>query len=149
MGWTLGQYLFRRYIVIMAWLFVGTFALIFIIDFAEFSSRTSSLPAFTLPLSLAIIGMRVPMFMQQTVPFIALLATMVLLVNLNRRSELVIIRAAGISVWRFLLPLGISAFLFGLLIILVAAFREVEVTQEHRRDRRKPAKSKDHSKKES
>ncbi|MEZ5781874.1 MAG: LPS export ABC transporter permease LptG [Rhizobiaceae bacterium] len=119
MGWTLGQYLFRRYIVIMAWLFVGTFALIFIIDFAEFSSRTSSLPAFTLPLSLAIIGMRVPMFMQQTVPFIALLATMVLLVNLNRRSELVIIRAAGISVWRFLLPLGISAFLFGLLIILV------------------------------
>ena len=31
----------------------------------------ASLPAFTLPLSLAIIGMRVPMFMQQTVPFVA------------------------------------------------------------------------------
>lgn len=118
MGWTLGRYLFQRYVTIMAWLFVGTFALVFIIDFAEFSSRTSSLPAFTLPLSLAIIGMRVPMFMQQTVPFVALLATMVLLVNLNRRSELVITRAAGVSVWQFLLPLGLGAFLFGLLVIL-------------------------------
>ena len=119
MGWTLGRYLFQRYMSIVMWLFVGTFALVFIIDFAEFSSRTSSLPAFTLPLSLAIIGMRVPMFMQQTVPFVALLATMVLLVNLNRRSELVITRAAGVSVWQFLLPLGAGAFLFGLFVILV------------------------------
>lgn len=119
MGWTLGRYIFQRYMSIVMWLFVGTFALVFIIDFAEFSSRTSSLPAFTLPLSLAIIGMRVPMFMQQTVPFVALLATMVLLVNLNRRSELVITRAAGVSVWQFLLPLGAGAFLFGLFVILV------------------------------
>jgi lipopolysaccharide export system permease protein len=119
MGWTLGRYLFQRYVAIMAWLFVGTFALVFIIDFAEFSSRTSSLPAFTLPLSLAIIGMRVPMFMLQTVPFVALLGTMVLLVNLNRRSELVITRAAGVSVWQFLLPLGIGALLFGLFVILL------------------------------
>lgn len=119
MGWTLGRYLFQRYVSIIIWLFVGMFALIFIIDFAEFTSRTASLPEFTFPLSLAIIGMRVPMFMLQTVPFVALLATMVLLVNLNRRSELVITRAAGISVWQFLLPLGAGAFIFGLFIILL------------------------------
>jgi lipopolysaccharide export system permease protein len=118
MGWTLGRYLFQRYMSITIWLFVGMFALVFVIDFAEFSSRTSSLPEFTFPLSLAIVAMRVPMFMLQTVPFVALLATMVLLVNLNRRSELVITRAAGVSVWQFLLPLTVGAFLFGLFIIL-------------------------------
>lgn len=119
MGWTLGRYLFQRYMSITAWLFVGMFALVFIIDLAEFTGRASSLPEFTFPLSVAIIGMRVPMFMQQTVPFVALLSTMILLVNLNRRSELVITRAAGVSVWQFLLPLGVGAFLFGLFIILL------------------------------
>lgn len=49
--------------------------------------------------------------------------------------------------WTAALFIGVAP--AGLLIILVAAFREVEVTQEHRRDRRKPAKSKDHSVKES
>lgn len=119
MGWTLGSYLFRRYAVITAWLFLGTFALVFIIDFAEFSSRTSALPDFSFEKSLLIIAMRVPMFMLQTVPFVALFSAMALLVALNRRSELVITRAAGISVWQFLLPLGIGAFLFGLVIILL------------------------------
>lgn len=119
MGWTLGTYLFRRHAVITAWLFLGAFALIFVIDFAEFSSRTSGVANFTFLKALAIIVTRVPMFILQTVPFMALFSAMALLVSLNRRSELVIMRAAGISVWQFLLPLGIGAFLFGLVIVLL------------------------------
>ena len=117
MGWTLGNYLFRRYAVITTWMFVGAFALIFVIDFAEFTSRASGLPSFTFPLAFAIIAARVPMFILQTVPFIALFSAMALLIALNRRSELVIMRAAGISVWQFLLPIGAGAFLFGLLVV--------------------------------
>ena len=40
MGWTLGRYFFIRYATITAWFFVGIFALVFLIDFTEFSSRT-------------------------------------------------------------------------------------------------------------
>lgn len=118
MGWTLGQYLFRRYAVITLWLFLGAFGLIFIIDFAEFTSRASGLPGFRFPTALAVVVTRSPMFMLQTVPFVALFSAMALLVSLNRRSELVITRAAGISVWQFLLPLGVGAFLFGVAIVL-------------------------------
>src|SRR5690606_16064927 len=38
MGWTLGRYFFLRYAVITSWFFLGIYALVFLIDFTEFSS---------------------------------------------------------------------------------------------------------------
>ena len=70
MGWTLGRYFFFRYATITVWFFLGIFALVFLIDFTEFSSRTVGLPGFTFQLALAVSALRVPMIMQQTVPFV-------------------------------------------------------------------------------
>lgn len=114
MGWTLGRYFFFRYVTITLWFFVGIFALVFIIDFTEFSSSAAGLPGFTIQIGLAVSALRVPMVMQQVVPFVGLFAAMATLVSLNRRYELVIARAAGISAWQFLLPACIGALLFGL-----------------------------------
>ena len=119
MGWTLGRYFFFRYVTITLWFFVGIFALVFIIDFTEFSSSTAGLPGFTVQLALAVSALRVPMVMQQVVPFVGLFAAMATLVSLNRRYELVIARAAGISAWQFLLPACIGALLFGLATISI------------------------------
>ena len=47
MGFTLGRYFFFRYAIITIVVFLGIFALIFLVDFTEFSSRTSGLPGFT------------------------------------------------------------------------------------------------------
>ena len=55
-GFTLGRYFFFRYAVITSWFFLGIFALIFLIDFTEFSSRTSGLPGFTFRQALARVG---------------------------------------------------------------------------------------------
>ncbi len=117
MGWTLGRYFFVRYVTITAWFFVGVFALIFLIDFTEFTSRAASLPGFTVQLGLLISAFRVPMIMQQTVPFVALFSAMATLVSLNRKYELVIARSAGISAWQFLLPCCLGALLFGILTV--------------------------------
>ncbi len=45
MGWTLGRYFFFRYAAITTWYFIGVYALVTLIDFTEFSSRTMGLPA--------------------------------------------------------------------------------------------------------
>jgi lipopolysaccharide export system permease protein len=119
MGWTLGRYFFFRYVTITLWFFVGIFALVFIIDFTEFSSSASGLPGFNIQIALAISALRVPMVMQQVVPFVGLFAAMATLVSLNRKFELVIARAAGISAWQFLLPACIGALLFGLATISI------------------------------
>ncbi|MBL8579368.1 MAG: LPS export ABC transporter permease LptG [Mesorhizobium sp.] len=114
MGWTLNRYFLGRYLTIAAWYFVGIYALIMLIDFTEFSSRTVGLPGYSIRLAFAVSALRVPIIMQQAVPFVALVAAITTLVSLNRKSELVIARAAGISAWQFLLPCCIGALLFGL-----------------------------------
>ncbi len=46
-------------------------------------------------------------------PFVFLFGTMGAFVAMNRRSELVAMRAAGVSAWRFILPAASTAFLIG------------------------------------
>jgi lipopolysaccharide export system permease protein len=118
-GWTLGRYFFRRYIGITAWFLIGIFGLVFIIDFTEQSSRLSGLPGYSLGIGLLMTTLRTPMVLQQTVPFVALFAAMATLIALNRKYELVVARAAGISAWQFLLPACIGALLFGLATIFL------------------------------
>jgi len=117
MGWTLNRYFFFRYAVITAWFFLGISALVFIIDFTELSGRTSDIPNFSVGLALSVSAMRVPMVMQQTVPFIALFAGMATLVSLNRKYELVVARSVGVSAWQFLKPACFGALLFGILTV--------------------------------
>ncbi len=118
-GWTLGRYFFRRYIVITIWFLIGIFSLIFIIDFTEQSNRLGGLPGYSLQVGLLMTSLRAPMVLQVTVPFIALFAAMATLIVLNRKYELVIARAAGISAWQFLLPLCVGALVFGLASVIV------------------------------
>lgn len=115
---TLGGYFFRRYMLTTFWFLVGIFSLIFIIDFSEMSSRAGALPRYTVTTGLLVTALRIPTILMQTVPFVALFAGMAALISLNRRYELVVTRAAGISVWQFLRPFVIGAFLFGVLAVL-------------------------------
>ena len=117
-GLTLGKYFFRRYVVITAWFFVGIFTLAFLIDFTEFSSRTSDLPKYTMSGALFVSILHIPMIMQQVIPFIALFSGMATLISLNRRYELVVARASGVSAWQFLTPACIGALLFGMVAVL-------------------------------
>ena len=119
MTWTLGRYFFFRYATITAWFLLGIFAMVFLIDFTELSSRTSAFKNFTVQIALAISILRVPMIVQQVIPFICLFGAMATLVSLNRKYELVIARAAGISAWQFLFPVCLGALSIGLLTIFV------------------------------
>jgi lipopolysaccharide export system permease protein len=101
------------------WFFLGVTALIFLIDFINTAGLRSDVPGFTLLDSLYLTTMRVPLILQQTVPFIMLLAGITTLVSLNRRQEMVVTRAAGISAWQFMLPFVIGAVITGLLALFV------------------------------
>ncbi|HEX3406784.1 MAG TPA: LptF/LptG family permease [Caulobacteraceae bacterium] len=52
-------------------------------------------------------------------PFILLFGTMAAFVTLNRRSELIAMRAAGVSAWRFIFPAAGAAFVLGALTVTV------------------------------
>lgn len=61
--------------------------------------------------------MKTPMLIEQTLPFVVLAGTMMAVIGLNRSSELVAMRAAGVSAWRFLAPASATGFLLGVLVI--------------------------------
>lgn len=116
---TLGRYFLRRYLVTSFWFFVGVSGIIFLADFSETARRLSWLPGYTVQAALGLTAMRLPLILQQTVPFIMLFSGMTTLIMLNRRYELVVTRAAGISAWQFLSPFIAGALGIGLLVVLV------------------------------
>jgi lipopolysaccharide export system permease protein len=59
--------------------------------------------------------LKLPHTAQATLPFVAMLAMMFLLFRLSRSSELMVIRAAGVSVWQFLAPPLVLTAILGLL----------------------------------
>ncbi|HZZ88865.1 MAG TPA: LptF/LptG family permease [Caulobacteraceae bacterium] len=71
---------------------------------------------------LRLVGMmllQAPSIILLLLPFIFLFGTMAAFVTLNRRSELIAMRAAGLSAWRFIFPAAGAAFLIGILDVMV------------------------------
>ena len=114
MIYTLGRYFFRRYMALTLWFFVGVTAITYLIDFGETTSRFADVENFTIGMALVMTALRLPLILQQTVPFVALFVGITALIALNRKSEIVVTRAAGISVWQFMMPFLLGAFLIGL-----------------------------------
>jgi lipopolysaccharide export system permease protein len=63
--------------------------------------------------------LRLPSFSELTLPFAVLIGTIAVFLMLNRSSELIIIRAAGVSVWQFILPAVVVAFMLGIAFVLL------------------------------
>jgi lipopolysaccharide export system permease protein len=72
------------------------------------------------PLTLALIAvLRLPAYAEYLVAFAVLVGSIAALLQLSRRSELVVMRAGGMSVWGFLRPGLIVAFVLGTLAVTV------------------------------
>ena len=113
---TLGRYFLRRYAATVCWFLFGVVAIIYLIDFSEVVGNVSEKQGMSTAVLLT--ALRLPYIFQQTVPFIALFAGMVALIALNRRNELVVTRAAGISVWQFMMPFVAGSLILGALAVL-------------------------------
>lgn len=116
---TLARYFLKRYAITAFWFLLGVSGIIFLADFSETARRMSGLPGYSVPAALGLTAMRLPLILQQTIPFIALFAGMTTLIALNRRYELVVTRAAGISVWQFITPFVVGALALGILTFAV------------------------------
>ncbi|MGZ9098544.1 MAG: LPS export ABC transporter permease LptG [Brevundimonas sp.] len=92
-------------------------ALIMLIDFVEISRGVGSdvdLPGARI---LGLMALKSPQVILQLLPFVFLFGTLAAFVGLNRRSELIAMRAAGVSAWRFVLPAAGAALIFGVVTV--------------------------------
>ena len=109
----LSRYFGRRFFKTVMSCFGGVFFLIFTIDLVETLRRSGETPGANGPLMAWLSFLHTPIIAEQALPFAVLLGSMIAFLNLSRRLELVVARAAGVSVWQFLAPAVVVAILIG------------------------------------
>ena len=118
-GTTLARYFSIRFAKWILGLFLLVASLIFLFDFLELLRRTADKEAFTVGRAVAMSLFRVPSLIEQAIPFATLFGAMAAFVGLSRKLELVVSRAAGISVWQFSAPAIATAFAIGVFAVAV------------------------------
>ncbi|MDX7950934.1 LPS export ABC transporter permease LptG [Lichenihabitans sp. Uapishka_5] len=118
-GFTLARYLSTRFLSTVMGVFGTMFALIYLIDFVELFRRSGDTKGATAQLVALLSLLRVPAVAEQMLPFAVLFGAMFAFLNLTRKLELIVARAAGVSVWQFLLPPVAVALALGLFAVTV------------------------------
>lgn len=90
-------------------------AAVMLIDFVEISRTVGGRVEIGFFTIAGLMLLKSPATILLLLPFIFLFGTVAAFVTLNRRSELVAMRAAGVSAWRFIFPAAGAAFVAGVL----------------------------------
>lgn len=111
---TVDRYIARRFLATIGLILFSVAMLILIIDYFEQFRKHSAREDFTGLTSLKLAAMHTPAILEDILPFVFLFGTIICLINLSRKLELVVVRAAGLSAWRFLAAPIVLAILIGL-----------------------------------
>jgi len=114
-GWTLAIYFARRFAIMVLGIFLFFAILVGTITYLEFTTRTMSANAFDAVQVLLLTLYKVPGIAEELLPFVTLFGSISAFVVANRRLEVVVARAAGLSAWQFLLPACAVGLIIGII----------------------------------
>ena len=132
-GGTLARYFGMRFLNTVLMVFAGIFLLVALLDYIELMRRASDIPNVSGLLVAKTSLYRVPQVTERILPFCILIGAMSCYLNLSRRLELVVARAAGMSAWQFVAPALIVAFLLG--VFATAVYNPVSAILQERSKR--------------
>jgi lipopolysaccharide export system permease protein len=118
-GFTLGRYLSLHFARTIFAVFGTVFTLVYTLDFVELMRRAGDAEGATPALMAQLAVFRTPAVAEQVLPFAILFGSMAALLQLSRKLELVVARAAGISAWQFLQPGIFVATLIGVASVML------------------------------
>lgn len=118
-NWTLTRYIASRFLLAIVTTMAVCSLLIFMIDFVELLRQSGKYGEVPAPALASIALLRLPAYAEFLFGFAVLVGSISALLHLNRKSELAVMRAGGMSVWQFLMPGILVAFLVGLFGLLV------------------------------
>lgn len=101
---TLSAYISRHFLLALLGTLLVIMGLIVLLDFIELLRRSTGKAGTEALVLLGLSLMKLPTLMQQVMPFAVLIGGMIAMWRLTRSHELVVMRAAGVSVWQFLAP---------------------------------------------
>lgn len=101
---TLALYVAWQFFIGIITAFFVITSVIMLVDFVELSRTVGSSNDIGIGTIITLTILKAPQLIEQTLPFVVLFGVMSALYKLNRSSELIVMRAAGMSAWKFLLP---------------------------------------------
>ncbi|MDP6830516.1 MAG: LptF/LptG family permease, partial [Alphaproteobacteria bacterium] len=110
---TFSLYLGRQFLFGISFVLAILLALIFLIDVVELLRRAAGREAAGIGLVLGMAALNLPSLAQKVLPVATLFGAIVTFSRLTRSHELIVARAAGVSVWQFLAPALVIALLLG------------------------------------
>lgn len=113
---TLARYLGRKFILTSLATTIALTGLISLFDFIDVLRRASSHPDVSLWVVLLISTLHAPYYLIYVLPFGMLLGGMTCFSRLSRSSELIVMRAAGLSAWQFLSSPVFCAIMLGVIV---------------------------------
>ncbi len=116
---TLSRYLGAQFLIGMSIVFFAVVCVIFMFDAVELIRRAAGRESVTFTVILSMSALKLPKLAEEALPFAALFGAMWTFAKLTRTHELVVARAAGVSVWQFLTPPLLLSLLVGALVITV------------------------------
>lgn len=111
----LGRYLMKQIILSFLGVMVTSLGIIFIFEMIELLRRAASNPNVTFWFLIQMGITKLPETMDLIFPFVMMIAAMITFWRVSKSNEFVIIRAAGVSVWGFLVPVLTATFFIGLI----------------------------------
>jgi len=115
----LTRYVLRHFIIALLATVAAVCGLILLFDIIELLRETARIEAVTIPQVVTMAVMRLPKVVQTALPFIFLAAATITFWQMARSSELVVIRASGVSIWSILLPIMAVVLALGVLNLTV------------------------------
>ena len=116
---TLSAYIGRQFLFWFTSTLLALLGVAFLFDTVELLRRASFKPQVTFDVVLGMAALKLPLMAEQLLSFAVLFSGMFVFAKMTRHHELVVARAAGVSVWQFMLPAILLAFLIGTVNITV------------------------------
>ena len=129
----LETYVLQSYVSMFGAALMVIASMILLIDYVGISKAISSRADLSSLSIFSLLLEKSPGSILILLPFAFLFGSLLAFINLNRRSELIAMRAAGVSAWRFVLPAAAAAFIFG--IFTICLFNPVASVLSDRYDR--------------
>lgn len=111
------SYVLRQTLIGVAASFAILATIIALVDFVELSRSVGARVEISFDRTLLLTALNAPALILSLLPFAFLFGVLGAFVSLNRRSELVAMRAAGVSAWRFIFPAAAAALAIGVLTV--------------------------------
>ena len=118
LSFTLSLYLGKQFLIGIGLACLLVVGIVFLVDVVELLRRASG-EEMGFEIIIAMAGLKLPSMVQKTLPFAVLFGGIFTFARLTRTHELVVARAAGVSVWQFLFPALIIAIILGSLMVTV------------------------------